>query len=133
VKVGDTNVIAYLVIPGEQTAVARALLLSDAEWLAPPLWRSEFLNVLALYIHKGLISLEEAEAYAAEAEHFMHGRVQNVQAASVLKLAAESRCSAYDCEFIALAKKLNTRLVTNDRPLIKAFPEETVPLDTFLS
>ncbi len=130
-KVVDTNVIAYLVIPGEQTAVARALLLSDAEWVAPPLWRSEFLNVLALYIHKGVISLEGAEAYAAEAEHFMHGRVQNVRAANVLKLAAESRCSAYDCEFIALAKKLNSRLITNDRPLLKAFPDDTIPLNSF--
>ncbi len=132
-KVVDTNVIAYLLIPGEKTSVARALLLSDAEWVAPPLWRSEFLNVLALYIRKELISLEEAEAYATEAEHFMNGQVQSVPATQVLRLSTQSKCSAYDCEFVALARQLNTRLVTADKQLLKSFPDDTIPLDSFSS
>ncbi len=32
-------------------------------------------------------------------------------------------CSAYDCEFVALAIKLNTHLVTMDKKLLRAFPK----------
>ena len=49
----DTNVIAYLLIPGQHTAAARGTLARDAEWAAPLLWRSELRNVLALYLRKG--------------------------------------------------------------------------------
>ena len=37
-------------------------------------------------------------------------------------------CSAYDCGFIALAIKLNTKLVTMDKKLLRAFPARTVAL-----
>ncbi len=38
----DTNVLAYLYLPGEYTAQAEALLERDPDWTAPVLWRSEF-------------------------------------------------------------------------------------------
>ena len=31
----DTNVLAYLYLPGEHTATAEALLAHDADWAAP--------------------------------------------------------------------------------------------------
>ena len=43
----DTNVLAYLYLPGEHSAIAEALLERDHEWAAPVLWRSEFRNILA--------------------------------------------------------------------------------------
>ena len=46
-----------------------------------------------------------------------------VQSRDVLGLAEESGCSAYDCEYIALAKDLGINLVTTDKQLIKAFPD----------
>ena len=44
----DTNVIAYLHISGKFTSSALRLLRQDPYWIAPPLWRSEFCNVLAV-------------------------------------------------------------------------------------
>ncbi len=39
----------------------------------------------------------------------------------VLRLAAESNCSAYDCEFIAVAGDLNVPLITGNRQLLIPF------------
>ena len=44
-------------------------------------------------------------------------------------MVRDSDCSAYDCEFIALAINLNTKLVTMDKKLLKAFPERAVALN----
>ena len=38
----DSNVLAYLYLPGDYTALAEALLEHDHEWAGPVLWRSEF-------------------------------------------------------------------------------------------
>lgn len=41
----DSNVLAYLYLPGEHTAAAERLLEREPEWAAPVLWRSEFRNI----------------------------------------------------------------------------------------
>ena len=48
----DSNILAYLYLPGEFTAAAEALLEREPEWAAPPLWRSEFRNLLAGYLRR---------------------------------------------------------------------------------
>jgi len=35
----DSNVIAYLLIPGEHTSHAEQALRNDPHWVAPVLWR----------------------------------------------------------------------------------------------
>jgi predicted nucleic acid-binding protein len=49
-----------------------------------------------------------------------------------LQLAAESGCSAYDCEFVALARDLEVPLVTADRQLLAAFPSTAVSPEAFV-
>jgi len=129
----DTNVIAYLLIPGQHTAAARAALIHDPEWAAPMLWKSEFRNVLAMYLRKAELSLKHALALQDAAEELILGREQLVASHDVLVLAKTSGRSAYDCEFIIAARALSVKLVTSDRPLLSSFPDDTVALNTFRS
>jgi len=119
----DTNVIAYLYLPTPYTARAEALLQTDPEWSAPLLWRSELRNALALYLRKSILTLEQAVQIQTEAESLLQGNEYESVSTDVLSLANESNCPAYNCEFIALAKTLNTQLITMDQKLAKAFPE----------
>ena len=124
----DTNVIAYLYLPGEYTATAEALLEHDAEWAAPILWRSEFRNILAGYLRRKTLSLEQAVSLQSEAEDLLQGAEVDIDSRAVLELVQSSDCSAYDCEFVALAMKLDTKLVTMDGKLLSAFPKWAVRL-----
>ncbi len=126
--VADTNIISCLALPCEYTALAERLLLAEPEWVAPLLWRSEFRNVLALYMRRGLITLEKALAILAETEAMFSGREYEVSSLDVMALVRESDCSAYDCEFVALAQGLGIRLVTMDRRLARNFPETALLL-----
>lgn len=119
----DTNVLAYLYLPTEFSAAAESLLERDGEWFAPVLWRSEFRNILAGYMRRQTLSLDQARALQAEAESLLAGNEREVDSARVLELVRDSDCSAYDCEFAALAIALGTTLVTMDRKLLKAFPQ----------
>ena len=125
----DSNVVAYLYLPGEYTAATEVLLEHDPEWAAPVLWRSEFRNILAGYLRREALTFEQVCSLQDEAEDLLKGLEFEVDSETVLKLVRDSDCSAYDCEFIALAIKLNTQLVTVDKKLLKAFPESAVALN----
>ncbi|HSW04681.1 type II toxin-antitoxin system VapC family toxin [Aquabacterium sp.] len=118
----DSNVVAYLYLPGEHTAAAEALFESDPDWAAPLLWRSEFRNILAGYLRRGNLTFEQAVAMQFEAEGLLAGAEFEVESRSVLDLVRASDCSAYDCEFVALAERLDVTLFTMDKKLLKAFP-----------
>lgn len=124
----DANVLAYLYLPGKYTAYAEDLLKRDPEWAAPVLWRSEFRNILAGYMRRRALSFEQARALQVEAEDLLAGAEFEVDPVRVLELVRDSDCSAYDCEFVALAKQFGTRLFTMDGKLLRAFPEQAIPL-----
>lgn len=124
----DSNVLAYLYLPGEHTTDAEALLERDPEWAAPVLWRSEFRNILAGYMRRKTLTFDQACNLQNEAEDLLTGSEFEVDSQAVLALVRDSDCSAYDCEFIALAARLDTKLVTMDKKLLRAFPKCAVVL-----
>lgn len=124
----DTNVLAYLLLPGPKTSLAEALLLDHPQWAAPPLWRSEWRNVLATYLRRNLLNLSAALALMQKAEAILSAHDEPVSSEQVLALASSSRCSAYDCEFVAAAQQLGVPLVTEDQMILSAFPLEARPL-----
>lgn len=124
----DTDVVAYLYLPGKHTPHAEALLAQDADWAAPLLWRSEFRNILAGYMRRGTLSFEQARQLQAEAEALLAGNEHEIDSGRVLELVRDSGCPAYDCEFVALATHLKTKVMTMDAKLLLAFPKQAVSL-----
>jgi len=127
----DTNIIAYLFISGEYSKHAENVLFKDPQWAAPLLWRSELRSVLSQYIKKALLSLADAVDIMENASQLMENNEYDVNSRLVLTLAEQSSLSAYDCEFIALARDLRVKLVTADQKIAEAFPELTLPLQSF--
>jgi predicted nucleic acid-binding protein len=127
----DVNALAYLWLPGPFSIEAAACLKKDPAWAAPPLWRSEFRNILAGFLRKGLLDLASSKLAYQKAEKTLNGREFPVTTDEVLDLVLKSDCSAYDCEYAALARRLGVKLVTKDAKLIKAFPRLAVDLEVF--
>lgn len=127
----DANVIAYAILPGEQTHLSLAALARDPSWVAPALWQSELRNILATTMRVKALGIE----FAVEA--FGHARrlVADVPSAPdtvrILHLAIESGASAYDCEYVALAEALGVPFVTADGRLARRFKAQAIPLITF--
>ena len=127
----DTNVIAYLLLGGEMTSRARSVFVRDPKWAAPLLWRSEFRSVLAMYMRKGKLKPEKAMEFMNEAEILLQGEEYQVDSGRILKLIGSSKCSAYDCEFVALAQNLDVPLITSDKQILHEFPETTLSIESY--
>ncbi|HEY2144421.1 MAG TPA: type II toxin-antitoxin system VapC family toxin, partial [Steroidobacteraceae bacterium] len=80
------------------------------------------------YLRRKLLSYRQALEIQTRAESLLGGAEYEVASNTVLALVRDSTCSAYDCEFVALAMQLNTSLVTMDRVLLRTFPNCTRPL-----
>jgi predicted nucleic acid-binding protein len=128
VIVVDTSVVAYAVIPGRQTESALALALRDPEWVAPRLWRSELRNVLATAMRVSNLDLASALAVFSAAEDLVADVEIESSTRDCLELAELGAISAYDAEFVLAASLFDSRLVTADRRLVRAFPDRALLL-----
>jgi len=129
--VADTNLIVYLFINGDKTPLAQEVLKKDPHWIVPPLWQSEFRNVLAGHIRRGM-KLAQAKRIMEEAMSTFEDREVAPSSEKILELISRSDCSAYDCEFVALASQLDVPLVTADKQLKRQFPNEAKSLEDFV-
>ncbi len=127
----DTNVIASLYLETERSQQAEDALRKDSEWVAPILWRSELRNILAVQLRLQHLKLQEVLRVMEAAEAQLKDHEFEVPSLDVLRLAGESGCSAYDCEFVVLAQNLAIRLLTRDRKVQAAFPKVAVALEDF--
>ena len=118
----DTNIIAYFKIPGEFTSITESIFQKDADWIVPQLWISEFLNVLTMSIRSEIFDSNTAEKILQKTEKFLEKKTFSVSSSRILNLSTQSKCSSYDCEFVALAQDKNIPLVTFDKKIIREFP-----------
>ena len=128
----DTNVICYRWISSPNNAAAETALAKDPHWIAPLLWRSEFRNIVALAIRKRALTVHAAQEIMRKAEASFEGGEFAVSSDAVLQLVASSNCTAYDCEFVALAHAQGLQLVTADRQIVHEFPDVAVSLHKFV-
>ncbi|MCD6388157.1 MAG: type II toxin-antitoxin system VapC family toxin [Desulfobulbaceae bacterium] len=128
----NTNIISYFYLNSDYSSIAEQTFKKDPVWSAPLLWRSEFRNVLTFYIKKNIITLTEAIEIFEFAEELLKENEYEINYAQVLSLSHSSGCSAYDCEFVNLAKDLDITLVTEDKKILKNFPESAMSMYQFL-
>ena len=128
----DVNILAYRWLPSPQSEWADRAAEMDPEWAAPTLWRSEMRNILAGFMRQGRLNEPAALAVMQRASMSLAERVWTVEDAEVISLIRSSKCSAYDCEYAALATRLGVSLVTEDKALLSAFPHTAVNLRQFV-
>jgi predicted nucleic acid-binding protein len=52
---------------------------------------------------------------------------------AVLDLINASSCSAYDCEFVSLAKQFDCQLITQDKKILAEFPHHASQLKDYIN
>ena len=129
----DTNIICLRWLPAAETERADALLELEPHWSTAMLWRWEFRNALAGYIRRGALTAAAAITLCAKAESTMAQDEFSARPNDVFELVTRSSCTAYDCEFVAVAREHGVRLITADRKILREFPHIAVSLDDFLS
>ena len=120
--VADANVVAALYFDSAATADARSLLDLDGDWVVPDLWRHEMLNIAANYAKFAQSGLAGVTAAWEHADAMFGPRQRAVNMSAALALALKLRLSAYDAQYLALAKELDVPLVSLDKKLCAAAP-----------
>ncbi|MDQ2867385.1 MAG: type II toxin-antitoxin system VapC family toxin [Verrucomicrobiota bacterium] len=128
----DTNVICYRWMASPHAGAVDKLWRKDSDWIVPLLWRSEFRNALAGAVRKELIAMETAIDIIDQAEAQFAEREFVVASRAVMELVGQSRCSAYDCEFVALALEQRVPLVTFDGDVLRDFGAIGLKVEEFL-
>ena len=129
--VADANLIAYYYFPGPMQPAARKVLEKDPSWYVPPIMISEFRNITLGFIRAKKLKLRDAIDLMTRVEMVFASRTRGVSSMTVVELAVYSGCSAYDTEYVVLAQMLGVPLVTQDKQLIKTFPNVACSLDNF--
>ena|SRR5215475_8219597 len=124
----DTNVVAYLLIEGDQTEAAQQLRRRDPDWRSEAFVLVEFTNVLASSIATKRMTFGLAENFLGKAVALFDGKLRSMPPASVLAAAVRHGVGAHDARFLALAEAIGLPIVTEDKKLRTAAPDLTQSL-----
>lgn len=129
--IADANLLVYRTVQGPRTETAKLARRRDGEWKSPRLWRVEFRNAVLKHVRAGHLTLAEALASYEFARSLIARDEPEGDPRSVLEIALAYGISAYDAEYVAVARALGVRVVSTDARLIKAVPEYVVSLESF--
>jgi len=132
VIVVGADVLAALFFGGPKVAQAERLLFTDSEWQAPLVWRVGFLDRVADLVRASALDPAGAGRIVAEAETLLRHSQHFVESDEVLYLLKRSSCSAFECHFVALARRLGVPLVTDDARILASFPTLAESLESFV-
>lgn len=122
----DANLIGYFFIAGENSQLVTQVFVKDPDWYAPLLWQSEVRSIVSKYFRFKNMTFEKCQQIMNEAHDLMVEHERFVSSNIVLELMATSKCTSYDCEYVALAKEMNLTLVTFDKEVVQNFPQIAV-------
>jgi predicted nucleic acid-binding protein len=128
----DNNIVSGFVLPKDDFhAEAVAARKKDSDWHAPALFRSEFRSVARKNLLKG--ESEDLLIQAAQAA-VMSVTIHELNDAEVFSIVRKTpKISSYDAEYLALAQRLDCRLVTTDEEILKLHPQLAVSLQQFIA
>ena len=124
----DTNVMTHLLMGGEGGADAALLFEQDPEWTAPVILMSELRDVLLGFVRHGALVSDQAKAMSDDAAEILGDRTVTVAGDQVFDVALECGLTAYDAEFVALARTLGVPLVTLDGAILQGAADVAVSL-----
>lgn len=116
----DANVLAYFWPKSIHFEAVSKLYEADPYWIVPELCKSEFRNITATYIRKGLYT-PEIKWSITQKENRMMGSYLAVDSFETLSLVSQTSSSAYHCEYVALAKKTMRPLITFNKKVLRKF------------
>ena len=120
--VADANLIGNLFMQSSDSSIAIQVFEKDPDWYAPFLWQSEVRSIVTSYFRHKMITIDKAIQVMDEAHELMINHERFVASNLVLELVGSSKCTAYDCEYVALAKEMSLTLITFDKQVVGAFP-----------
>lgn len=129
----DVNIITYLLIENASyTELAENLFQKDSTWIAPVLWKSEFLSVLTGYYRREIIKSDSCwDIYRQADKHIETREMSDFK--SLFRIVEISKLTAYDSQYVALATDLNLPLITEDKEILNEFPAVAKNIKDYLS
>jgi len=130
----DTNLWVALLLEHEKTDVAEAVYSREQRWQVPGVCLSEFRNAGLMYVRRKLITPAHLVEVVKE-WHLLAPEVHRHLADDTLVIhrAAESGCTAYDCEYVVLAEVMDIPLLTWDKQVLAAFPDIAATPEAFVA
>ena len=124
----DTNIIAPLYVQSARSPAAAELFAHDPVWRTEPLALIELSNVLITYERARYITAAAARDCLNRAAAFLQPHLFRVSHQAALDAALRYGTTAYHARFLALARELRMRLVTEDVKLRAVAPALTQSL-----
>ena len=86
----------------------------------------ELRNVLLGAVRRGDLGVAQAKEMSDHAVEILGGRITRVEESQVIDIALECELTAYDAEFVALARQLGVALATADAAILKGATDVAV-------
>lgn len=119
----DNNALADLFVGAEAFAnEAENLRRKFPVWVAPPLCRYEFGNVLRTYVRAGR-QIEESAVMMLQKALAMLSFCDEPDEEEILKEALKSNLTFYDATYVACARSNGLRLYTRDKEILENCPD----------
>ena len=131
----DTMVFVYALLGVEEFRQDAAEVLERAETITvPDFLRAEIANVLWQWVSQRNVPLDTAFQVMEDTESLITRTLSGDSLwERALVLALDSKHPAYDTYFVAAAEIEDTHVVTFDRKLKAAFPEQVLTASEYLS
>lgn len=127
----DTNLVVHLVTAQAEASRAIEIHERDSDWVAPWILISEVRNVLLGMVRRAFLSLSDAVEMIHLADIVLVGEYYAVDSATVLETASATGLTAYDAEFVVLARILGVPLVTAHKEILEKASDVALGFDVF--